>query len=57
VWRLGVRGAARLGRLEIAVEAGWARTGALDFLPPFYGQVSFSYAFPIAGATAAPEAG
>jgi hypothetical protein len=30
----------------VSVAFGWERTGELDFLPPFYGEVALAYALP-----------
>jgi len=43
--RVGAGVALRVASFEIGARGGWERTGALDFLPPFYALLSVTYWF------------
>jgi hypothetical protein len=43
--RVGAAGVVRLARVELTVRGGYARTGALDFLPQLYASVGAGYRF------------
>ena len=43
--RAGVAVAVRIARFELTVRGGYARSGALDFLPPYYASLGAGYRF------------
>jgi hypothetical protein len=53
--RLGARAAVRVAQFEISVTAGWERTGAFDFFPPFYAVLGGAWSFAEIGGARADE--